>query len=98
MDSQRPSVRSLSRRRAPANGSRARRAVTKPLGAVTPLSAPTEEWWDIDAEVLSALAGGAKSPEELGATLGMSEHAVTSLLAMLAQQGRVRIRLVEVVR
>jgi biotin operon repressor len=72
--------------------------VTKPLGSVTPLSAPTEEWWDIDAEVLSALAGGAKSPEELGAALGMSEHAVTSLVAMLAQQGRVRIRLVEVVR
>jgi biotin operon repressor len=72
--------------------------VTKPVGSVTPLSAPTEEWWDIDAEVLSALAGGAKSPEELSATLGMSEHAATSLVAMLAQQGRVRIRLVEFVR
>ena len=46
----------------------------------------------------SALESGAKSPEELSASLGMSEHAVTSLVSMLAQQGRVRIRLIEVVR
>ena len=46
---------------------------------------------------MSALAGGAKSPEEIGASLGMSTQAVTSLVAMLAQQGKVRICLIEAV-
>src|SRR5437773_9257554 len=98
MGSQRSQVRSLSRRRAALDGDRARRAATKPVASVTPLPSRTDGWWDVDAEVLSALESGAKSPEELSASLGMSEHAVTSLVSMLAQQGRVRIRLIEVVR
>jgi len=89
MNTQRSSVRSLSRRRA---------AATKPRASVTPLPSRTDGWWEIDDEVVAALASGAKSPEELGAMLGMSEHAVTSLVSMLAQQGRVRIRLVDVAR
>ena len=88
MNTQRSPVRSLSRRR----------AATKPRASVTPLPSRSDAWWDIDDEILAALAGGAKSPEELGAALGMSEHAVCSLVSMLAQQGRVRIRLVEVAR
>jgi hypothetical protein len=95
MDTQRSQVRSLSRRRPSVTGSRARRS--KPAGVVTPIPSRTDDWWDVDTEILSALASGAKSPEELGAALGMSAHAVTSLVAMLAQQGRVRICLVEVV-
>jgi len=56
-----------------------------------------DDWWDIDSEVLSALANGAKSPAELADSLGMSEQSMTSLLSMLAEQGRIRIRLVEIV-
>ena len=59
--------------------------------------ARAEDWWDIDAEVLSALASGAKSPAELGEALGMTEQSMTSLVSMLAQQGRIRICLVAVV-
>jgi DNA-binding transcriptional regulator LsrR (DeoR family) len=47
--------------------------------------------------VLSAPANGAKSPAEMADSLSMSEQSMTSLLSMLAQQGRIRIRLVEAV-
>jgi hypothetical protein len=47
--------------------------------------------------VLSVLADGAKSPEAIGESLGMSADAVTSLVSMLAQAGKLRIRLVEAV-
>ena len=55
------------------------------------------EWWDVEADVLAALNGGATSPEEIAASVGMSPAAVTSLVAMLACEGRVRIRLVEAI-
>ena len=90
MDSQRSTLGSVSRRRPTTNGARARRARTSPV-------APPGEWWDVDAEILATLASGAKSPEEIGAALGMSADAVTSLVAMLAREGKLRIRLVEVV-
>jgi DNA-binding CsgD family transcriptional regulator len=54
------------------------------------------EWWDdLDNSILDALAEGGKSPCELGDKLGLSEQSVTSLLYMLALQGRVRITHVE---
>ena len=55
------------------------------------------EWWsDLDDDLLATLgAGGAMTPAELGLRLGISESAIASLLAMLATEGRVRIRLVE---
>ena len=53
------------------------------------------DWWDIDGEVLSALGAGARTPEEIAAMVGMSAAAVTSVVAMLAREGRVRICRVE---
>ena len=102
MNTPRSQIRSLSRRSPVGNGGRAQRVGKKGRGSVTSLATPvtvdtSDVWWDVDGELLTALAGGAKSPEELGAILGMSEHSVTSLLSLLAQQGRVRIRLVEAV-
>ena len=55
------------------------------------------DWWaDLHGEILDCLAeSGALAPAEVGRRLGMSEAAVTSCLAMLAQERRVRICLVE---
>jgi DNA-binding CsgD family transcriptional regulator len=56
----------------------------------------TTQWWtDIDACILAALADGGKTPRELSDKLGISEASVTSLLSMLAIEGRVRISRVE---
>jgi predicted ArsR family transcriptional regulator len=57
-------------------------------------------WWnEIDQELLACLScHGAMTPEDLGRHLGVSEDAAVSLLAMLARDGQVRIRLVEVAR
>jgi DNA-binding CsgD family transcriptional regulator len=56
------------------------------------------QWWDdLDTSILAALADGGKSPRELSDTLGISESSVTSLLSMLAVQGRVRISRVEMI-
>jgi hypothetical protein len=56
-----------------------------------------EAWWsDLDAAVLTCLqAHGAMAPIEIGHHLGLSESAVTSLLCLLVQDGKVRICLVE---
>lgn len=55
-----------------------------------------DDWWgDIEDEVLGCLAAGAMRPGDLARKLGMSESAVTSLLSMLAHDGKVRICLVE---
>jgi hypothetical protein len=55
-----------------------------------------DEWWSIDREILDALAvRGAVTPAEIGHKLGIGEAAAASLLAGLATQGKVRIRLVE---
>ncbi|MBI3635607.1 MAG: hypothetical protein HY216_05230 [Candidatus Rokubacteria bacterium] len=56
-----------------------------------------QEWWsEIDQEVVDCLScHGAMTPEDLGRRLGISEGSAISLLAMLARDGRVRIRLVE---
>lgn len=54
-------------------------------------------WSELDADVLRCLAepSGEMTPAELGRRLGMSEQAVCSILAMLAEAGKVRIRSVE---
>lgn len=56
-----------------------------------------DHWWStIDHEVLDLLQiNGPMAPADLGRKLGLSESAVTSCLAMLVTEGRVRIRLVE---
>jgi DNA-binding IclR family transcriptional regulator len=57
----------------------------------------TDFWSELDDDVLRCLAEqvGEMTPSELGARLGMSESAVCSVLAMLAETGKVRIRSVE---
>jgi hypothetical protein len=54
-------------------------------------------WTDLDDELLRYLGErtGAVTPAELGAHLGMSEAAVCTIIAMLAETGQVRIRSVE---
>ncbi len=58
-----------------------------------------EKWWsELDDAVLGCLTETARaSPQEIGRRLGMSEAAVVSVLGMLAQEGRIRIALVEAV-
>jgi hypothetical protein len=53
-------------------------------------------WWDdVDTAVLDCLAGGASmTPAAIGQRLGMSEDGVMSVIAMLAQEGKLRISLV----
>ena len=57
----------------------------------------TDFWNELDEDVLRCLAErhGQMTPTELGARLGMSESAVCSVIAMLAETGRVRITSVE---
>jgi hypothetical protein len=58
-----------------------------------------DDWWsEIDCDVLRTLeGGGAVAPADVGQRLGLSEDAATSLLCALASQGKIRIRLVELV-
>lgn len=50
------------------------------------------EWWQVDREILECLAThGAMTPGEICRELGLSEGEATSLLATLAQEGRVQI-------
>ncbi len=53
-------------------------------------------WWDeVDDAVVECVAGErSMTPAEIGHRLGMSESAATSIVAMLAQEGRLRIALV----
>jgi len=56
------------------------------------------DWWgEIDSQILKALEGEPMTPADVGQRLGMSERAAASLLWSLASQGKVRIRLVELV-
>jgi DNA-binding IclR family transcriptional regulator len=48
-------------------------------------------WTEIDEAVMQCLAAGVAAPAEIGAQLGMSEAAASSILAMLAAEGKVRI-------
>jgi hypothetical protein len=57
-------------------------------------------WWnEIDQEVHACLErNGAMTPAELGRHLRMSEGAASSVLSMLAHEGKVRIARVELPR
>ena len=48
-------------------------------------------WRELDDAVLACLANGETTPCEIGQQLGISEGAVSSIVAMLAVEGRVRI-------
>ena len=55
-------------------------------------------WWsEIDREVLTSLAEGRKSTKELARRLGLSADALSSVLLMLAAEGRVRVNSAELV-
>jgi DNA-binding Lrp family transcriptional regulator len=48
-------------------------------------------WHELDHAILACRAGGDDTPLEIGQRLGISEAAVSSILAMLVVEGRVRI-------
>jgi hypothetical protein len=50
-----------------------------------------ESWRELDDAVLEYLALGEATPAEIGKRLGMSERSAVSIIAMLANEGRVRI-------
>lgn len=56
-----------------------------------------EDWWtESDREIVEVLARRpAMAPHEIARDLRVSEGEVTALLCMLAREGRVQIRLVE---
>ncbi len=55
------------------------------------------DWWgETDDSLLACLRdGGAMSPAEIGLRLGISAREATAFICMLATQGKVSIRLVE---
>jgi hypothetical protein len=55
-----------------------------------------DDWWkDVEDDVLRCFDGrGALPPAEIAARLGVSEASATSLLAIMAQEGKVTICLV----
>jgi predicted ArsR family transcriptional regulator len=56
-----------------------------------------DDWWaDLEDEILASLHGnGPVAPAQVGQKLGLSEQAAASLLSLLAQEGKVRICLVD---
>ena len=56
-----------------------------------------DDWWnDVERDILACLNGSGATPvDEIARRLAMSEEAAASLLALLAREGKVRIRLVE---
>ena len=64
-----------------------------------PRTAVSDDWWgELDAAVLGFLSrrGGA-SPDEVGRALGLTAGSAASVLAMLVNEGKVRITRVEAV-
>jgi DNA-binding IclR family transcriptional regulator len=59
-------------------------------------TAVEQEWWgELDSEVLACLRDGPQSPYELARRLNLSPAAATSVLLMLAAEGKVRVTAVE---
>ena len=58
-----------------------------------------EGWWsEFDTAILACLArGGPMAPAEIGRRLHLSDGAVSSFLSMLAQEGRISIKLVDLI-
>jgi DNA-directed RNA polymerase specialized sigma24 family protein len=56
-----------------------------------------EDWWsEIDDEVQACLKRyGAMTPGEIAQHLGLSEGAISSVVSLLAQEGKLRIARVE---
>jgi uncharacterized membrane protein len=55
-----------------------------------------DDWWSIDDEVRDCLKRhGAMAPADIARQLGLSEGAVSSVVSLLAQEGKVRIARVE---
>jgi DNA-binding Lrp family transcriptional regulator len=56
-----------------------------------------DDWWnDVERDIMACLnSNGATPVHEVARRLAISEEAATSLLALLAREGKVRIRLVE---
>ena len=53
-------------------------------------------WWsEIDEQLIGCLRDGPKSAKELARRLGLSAGGVTSLLLMLAAEGKIRVASVE---
>ena len=56
-------------------------------------------WWnEIDEQIIACLRNGPQSTQDLAWKLGMSPTAVTSLLSMMAAEGKVRITGAELAR
>ena len=59
-------------------------------------TAVEQEWWsELDSEVLACLRDGPQSPRELARRLNLSPGGATSVLLMLAAEGKVRVTAVE---
>jgi DNA-binding IclR family transcriptional regulator len=59
-------------------------------------TAVEQEWWgELDAQVLDCLRDGPQSPRELARRLNLSPGGATSVLLMLAAEGKVRVTAVE---
>lgn len=57
---------------------------------------PADGWWtSIEEDVLTSLRPRGASPAEIAASIGVSEPAVCSVVAMLVEEGRIRITRVE---
>lgn len=71
--------------------------MTPGVSLATNGTAADQGWWGaLEDEVLGCLdARGGASSAEIARCIGLSEDAVCSVLAMLAGEGRVRIRHVE---
>ena len=51
-----------------------------------------DSWWELDDAILGRLAEkGSMTPSEIAHELGISEDSATSLLARLAQEGKLSI-------
>jgi len=62
---------------------------------MNPEGAMSDWWTEIDDDILQCLERAETlSPADIGQRLGLSEGAVSSALAMLVGEGKVRIRLV----
>ena len=56
----------------------------------------TGGWWaSIEQDVLTSLDARSASPAEIATSIGVSEGAVCSVIAMLVEEGKVRISRVE---
>ena len=59
-------------------------------------SAAEQEWWsELDDQVLACLRDGPQSTRELARRLNLSPGGTTSVLLMLAAEGKVRVTAVE---